>query len=458
MKRIHFIAIGGSAMHNLAIVLKEKGYAVTGSDDEIFEPSRSRLQGHGLLPEQVGWFPQKITNDMDAIVLGMHARADNPELIKAKELGLKIYSYPEYLYEQTKDKIRVVVGGSHGKTTITSMIMHVLKENGKRFDYMVGAQIEGFTNMVSLSDNTDLAIFEGDEYLTSPMDPRPKFHLYKPHIAVVSGIAWDHINVFPTKEFYAKQFQLFMETIEPDGYLVFCQNDEQVKLLASRARPNIRAIGYKEHPYETNKKGTFLLTPTHLVETKVFGQHNMENISAAKNVCNLLGIADPQFYKAISTFTGAAKRMQPLNHNDTVDVFLDFAHAPSKVKATVKALKSAYPDRTLMTCLELHTYSSLNKAFLEEYRGTLNDADYPIVFYNPKAIELKKLQPLAPDFVKQQFGGTTLLVFDNPQELQQHILTHHWHNTNLLFMSSGNFGGLDLLSLAKAVVTDDITQ
>lgn len=451
MKRIHFIAIGGSAMHNLAIVLKEKGYTVSGSDDEIFEPSRSRLQSHGLLPEQVGWFPQRITHDMDAIVLGMHARADNPELIKAKELGLKIYSYPEYLYEQTKNKTRVVVGGSHGKTTITSMIMHVLKESGKRFDYMVGAQIEGFTNMVNLNDNTELAIFEGDEYLTSPMDPRPKFHLYKPHIAVISGIAWDHINVFPTQEIYAEQFEIFTNTIESNGNLIFYQNDKTLAHIAENTRPDIKLTPYVAHPFVTKDNTLFLQTPSKPVEIAVFGNHNMENIMAAKEVCTLLGITDEQFYQSISTFTGASKRMQLLAKSKTSAVYLDFAHAPSKVKATVKALQEAYPQRKLVACLELHTYSSLNKDFLKEYRDSLNPADDPIVFYSPRAIELKKLAPLAPEFVKEQFGNEQVLVFNDSSQLKAYLEEHSWQNTNLLLMSSGNFGGINLPEIAKMI-------
>lgn len=453
--RIHFIAIGGSAMHNLAIALKQKGYAISGSDDKIFEPSYSRLKSNGILPSEIGWFPDRITTGLDAIVLGMHARADNPELIKAKELGLKIFSYPEYLYEQTKDKTRVVIGGSHGKTTITSMIMHVLRESGFKFDYMVGAQIDGFTNMVGLSDDTNIAVFEGDEYLTSPIDARPKFHLYKPHIAVISGIAWDHINVFPTKEFYAKQFELFVKTIQPNGNLVFYKNDNQVLQLTKFANKDITLTPYTEHPFSVNEDKTYLKTEGEQIEIKVFGKHNMENIAAAKSVCSFLGVTNTQFYKAITTFSGAAKRMQRLSSNDTVDVFVDFAHAPSKVKATVKALKEAYPDRKLMACLELHTFSSLSKAFLDEYNGALNDSDFPVIFYAPHTIELKKLPPLDSNFVKQKFGNTNIKVFNNPKDLHQYILKHPWYSSNLLFMSSGNFAGLDLGEIANVIVEDD---
>lgn len=451
MKRVHFIAIGGSAMHNLAIVLKEKGYAVSGSDDEIFEPSRSRLDKHGILPPQTGWFPNKITSELDAIILGMHARADNLELIRAKELGIKIYSYPEYLYEQTKNKTRVVIGGSHGKTTITSMIMHVLKQQGFKFDYMVGAQIDGFDNMVNLSDDTNLAIFEGDEYLTSPLDPRPKFHLYKPHIAVISGIAWDHINVFPTQEIYAEQFEIFTNTIEPNGNLIFYRNDQTLAQIAQNSRPDVKVTPYVAHPFQIKGNTLYLQTPSQPVEVGLFGNHNMENIMAAKEVCALLNINDEQFYQSISSFTGAAKRMQLLAKSQTTDVYLDFAHAPSKVTATVKALQEAYPQRRLMACLELHTYSSLNKDFLQEYRNSLNPADTPIVFYSPKAIELKKLAPLAPEFVKEQFGNEQVQVFNDSSQLKAYLEELDWKNTNLLLMSSGNFGGINLHEMAKKI-------
>ena len=442
-------------MHNLAIALKQKGYVISGSDDEIFEPSRSRLAQNELLPQKIGWFPDMITSELDAIVLGMHARNDNPELIKAKELGLKIFSYPEYLYEQTKNKMRIVVGGSHGKTTITAMIMHVLKASGIAFDYMVGAQIAGFENMVGLSNNTKIAVFEGDEYLTSPIDPRPKFHLYKPHVAVISGIAWDHINVFPTKEFYEKQFELFVKTIQPKGHLVFAQNDKSALKVSKKAGTDITLLPYTEHPFEAKNDATYLKNGYELVKIKVFGKHNLENIAAALNVCKILGITETKFYNSIASFSGAARRMQKLASNETVDVFSDFAHAPSKVRATVKALKEAYPNRKLVACLELHTFSSLNKNFLDEYSGTLNEADFPLVFYTPSTIEHKKLPPLDPKFVKQKFGNTSVKVFINSKELYQHILKHPWYNTNLLFMSSGNFGGLDLNRVANFIIEDD---
>ncbi len=442
-------------MHNLAIALKLKGYAITGSDDEIFEPSRGRLEKHGLLPNEIGWYPEKITKSLNAIVLGMHARANNPELLKAKELGLKIYSYPEYLYEQTRNKTRVVIGGSHGKTTITSMVMHVLKKSGIEFDYMVGAQIEGFENMVSLSAHTKIAVFEGDEYLTSPIDPRPKFHLYKPHIAVISGIAWDHINVFPTFEIYRKQFELFASTIEKNGHLVYCTTDPEACSIAKEIRTDIKPHPYSSHPSEVDIERAYLATKNGKVKLKVFGTHNMENISAAKEICNILGVSDNAFYKAISTFKGAAKRLQHIQSSSTTSVFLDFAHAPSKVKATVAALKETYPFRRLVACLELHTFSSLNPSFLGEYNNVLNKADYPIVYYNPKTLEHKKLPPIDPGYVKQRFGNPNMLVFTNSDELYNHLKNHFWDNTNLLLMSSGNFAGLEVKQLANSITDDD---
>jgi UDP-N-acetylmuramate: L-alanyl-gamma-D-glutamyl-meso-diaminopimelate ligase len=452
---IHFIAIGGSAMHNLAIALKQKGYAITSSDDEIFEPSRSRLANNSLLPNEIGWFPNKISPNLDAVVLGMHARNDNPELLRAKELGLKIYSYPEYLYEQTKNKTRVVIGGSHGKTTITSMIMHVLKDSNIEFDYMVGAQIEGFDNMVGLSEHTKIAIFEGDEYLTSPIDPRPKFHLYKPHIAVISGIAWDHINVFPTFELYRKQFEIFVDTIEPNGHLVYFANDIEIESIVKETSKNISTIPYIEHPFELEPDKTYLKVSETKIPLNVFGHHNMENISAAKQVCNLLNIEENEFYKSISSFKGAAKRLQKISSGHTSDVMLDFAHAPSKVLATVKAMKDSFPFRKLVACLELHTFSSLNPKFLIEYKGTLNHADFPIVFFNPKTLEHKKLPPIDPDFIKESFGNPNLIVFTDPDKLSDFLLKHFWDNTNLLLMSSGNFSGLEISELASAITEDD---
>jgi len=450
--RIHFIAIGGSAMHNLAIALKEKGYDISGSDDEIFEPSLSRLKNHGILPPTIGWDISRINNEIDSIVLGMHARADNPELLKAKELGLKIYSYPEYLYEQTKDKTRIVIGGSHGKTTITSMVMHVLKFAGIEFDYMVGAQLEGFENMVGLKQNTRIAVFEGDEYLTSPIDLRPKFHLYQPTIGLISGIAWDHINAFPTYEGYKDQFAIFIDKIIDHGTLVYCAEDAEVKALAFKAKKGLKTIPYSTHPFESADGRATLLINNAKIPLAVFGKHNMQNISGAKAVCNQVGVSDEEFYKAISTFKGASKRLQRLAENEHTKVFLDFAHSPSKVAATVGAVSEAYQDRQLVACLELHTFSSLNAEFLSQYKGTMDKSDISLVYFNRETIAHKKLSPIEPDDVKNSFLPSNVEVFTDSQVLINKLKAIDWKNKNLLIMTSGNFSGVNLQDLAKDIV------
>ena len=451
--RVHFIAIGGSAMHNLAIAMKLKGYQVTGSDDEIFEPSFSRLKHHDLLPSYQGWNPSIITPEIDAIVLGMHARADNPELLRAKELGIKIYSYPEYLYEQSRQKTRIVVGGSHGKTTITSMIMHVLKHLNFDFDYMVGAQLSGFENMVSFSDEAPYAVFEGDEYLTSPIDPRPKFHIYRPNIAIISGISWDHINVFPTFEFYRQQFARFIDCIEPNGTIIYCADDQEVcNVVSASTRNDIKKIPYHSHPHDISNGQFRLIDNGNLIDIKVFGRHNMQNISAAKAACNAIGITNSQFLSAISSFEGAAKRLQRLAHNSITEVYLDFAHSPSKVKATIEAMKEQYPNRDLTVCFELHTFSSLTKDFLNQYYGAFNGADKVFVFYNPHTVQIKKLSPIEPNDIIQAFGNPSPKVFTDTAELINTLLTLNWSNRNLLIMTSGSFAGIDLQHLANRIV------
>lgn len=445
---VHFIAIGGSAMHNLAISLCKKGYQVTGSDDEIFEPSRSRLEKYNILPKEIGWNADNISKKLDAIIVGMHARNDNPELKKARELNLKIYSYPEYLYEQTKDKIRVVIGGSHGKTTITSMIMHVLKYHQKKFDYMVGAQIEGFDNMVSLSEDAPIAVFEGDEYLSSPIDPRPKFHLYKPNIAVISGIAWDHINVFPTFENYIKQFEKFIEIIKTNGNLFYYQNDPVLKDLVINSKNNINKSAYSTHPYTIKNDQTSLLTGNTEIPLQIFGEHNLQNISVAKLVCNELNISDKDFYSAISQFKGASKRLEIIAKNKSSIVFKDFAHSPSKLKATVDAVKKQYPGKKLIALMELHTFSSLNLNFLSEYKGSMNNADIPIIYFNPEVIKHKKLKPITKKQVKISFENNNLKIFTEKNELIHFLENSDLSDSCLLFMSSGNFSGLDLNKLS----------
>lgn len=445
--RIHFIAIGGSAMHNLAIALHKKGFIVTGSDDVIFEPSKTRLESYGLLPKQYGWFEENITQDIDVVILGMHARLDNPELLKAQEMGLKIYSYPAYIYEQSKDKLRVVIGGSHGKTTITSMILHVLNFYKHDFDYLVGAQLDGFETMVKLTDSAPVIIIEGDEYLASPIDRRPKFHLYKANIAVISGIAWDHINVFPTFGDYISQFKKFIDTILPDGKLIYCENDVELRKIVANSEAKIAHIPYAVPAYEIIDGVTYLMPEK--VPLKVFGLHNLMNLNAAQLVCKSLGISRADFQTAIATFTGAAKRLELLNSLQNTNVYKDFAHSPSKLKATIDAVKTQFSQRKLVACMELHTFSSLNKEFLKEYANTMNDADLAIVFIDEKTFQQKQMQPLNEKDVKTSFNNQNVLFFKDPNTLESHLKSLNFKDTNLLLMSSGNFGGINLISLAS---------
>jgi UDP-N-acetylmuramate: L-alanyl-gamma-D-glutamyl-meso-diaminopimelate ligase len=453
--KVHFIAIGGAVMHNLAIALHKKGYQVTGSDDEIFEPSKGRLEKHGLLPDKMGWDAGRIKPGLDTVILGMHAREGNPELDRAITLGIPVRSFPEYLFEQTENKKRVVIGGSHGKTTITSMIMHVLKLNNINFDYMVGSQIEGFETMVGLSDKSEIAVFEGDEYLSSALDKRPKFHLYKPHIALLSGIAWDHMNVFPSYENYLDQFELFIEQIEHNGTLVYFGEDPDLQKLVRYSKNQPDFVPYSVHPNSIRTGKTYLETSEGEIEVPIIGRHNMQNINGAKNVCNILGIPDDKFYKAISSFPGAKKRLQLLSQNENTSVYLDFAHAPSKVKATSSALKEQFPDHNQVAVLELHTYSSLNAEFLPQYRHTLNAADVGMVYFNPKTIEHKKLPALSLNQVKEAFGRSDLEVHNSADSLMEKLHKMDWTKRNLLIMTSGNFDGYDLEALARRIILKD---
>ena len=450
--RVHFIAIGGAAMHNLALALHKKGFQISGSDDEIFEPSKSRLEQFGLLPEKWGWFPDKINADIDAVILGMHAHIDNPELLKAKELGLKIYSYPEYIYEQTKDKIRVVIGGSHGKTTTTSMIMHVLKCNNIDFDYMVGAQIEGFDTMVKLSENAKIAVFEGDEYLASPIDPRPKFHLYHPHIALLTGIAWDHINVFPTFENYLSQFEKFIAYIKPEGSLIYFENDKHIRKMVDSKRNDISYLPYNSHPHKVKNGLSSLITEEGDLELSIFGEHNLQNLKGAHLICKELGLSDEQFYSSIRSFGGASKRLQSLAKNEQTIVYLDFAHSPSKLEATTKAVKNQFTDRKLVACMELHTFSSLKEEFLPEYNNSMALADIAMVYFNPKTVEHKKLKAITANQVQKAFGGNNLTVYTDSTILINDLLELNFAKTNLLLMSSGNFSGVNLKELADKII------
>ncbi|TGD57070.1 UDP-N-acetylmuramate--L-alanine ligase [Flavobacterium humi] len=441
--RTHFIAIGGAAMHNLALALHGKGYKVTGSDDAIFEPSKSRLEKKGLLPNEFGWFPEKITSDIEAIILGMHAKADNPELLKAQELGLKIYSYPEFLYEQSKNKTRVVIGGSHGKTTITSMILHVMHYHNIEVDYMVGAQLEGFDTMVHLTEKNDFIVLEGDEYLSSPMDRRPKFHLYQPNIALISGIAWDHINVFPTYENYVEQFEVFIQKITNGGILVYNEDDPEVKRVAEAAANPIRKIPYHTPEYTVEKGVTLLATPEGPMPIEVFGAHNLNNLAGAKWICQNMGVDEADFYEAIASFKGASKRLEKIAEGKTKVAYKDFAHSPSKVSATTKAVKEQYPERKVVACLELHTYSSLNAAFLKEYEGALQYADVAVVFYSPDAVKIKQLEEVTYEQIAKAFNREDLIIYTNPADFKEYLFNLNLENTALLLMSSGNYGGLN---------------
>ncbi|MDB4404875.1 Mur ligase family protein, partial [bacterium] len=400
---VHFIAIGGAAMHNLAIALHNKGYQITGSDDTIFDPSKSRLQAKGLLPSSFGWYPEKITSNLNAIVLGMHAKSDNPELLKAQSLGLKIYSYPEFLFEQSKNKTRVVIGGSHGKTTITSMILHVMHYHGQDVDYMVGAQLKGFDVMVKLTDDNDFIVLEGDEYLSSPIDRRPKFHLYKPNIALLSGIAWDHINVFPTYDNYVEQFKIFVDSIVEGGSINYNEEDAEVNQVVEASTNTIRKIAYKTPEYTVSNGNTLLETSEGLLPVEIFGKHNLNNLAGAKWICQHMGIDEDDFYEAIATFAGASKRLEKIAESDACIIFKDFAHSPSKVEATTNAVKEQYQERLLVACLELHTYSSLNAEFLQQYKGTLDAADIAVVFYSPNAVAIKKLKEVSHEQIKNAF-------------------------------------------------------
>ena len=454
MQRVHFIAIGGAAMHNLAIALSKKNdYEITGSDDEIFEPSYSRLKNNGLLPKEIGWFPERIHSNLNAVILGMHARADNPELLRAKELGISIFSFPEYLYQQTRSKTRIVVGGSHGKTTTTAMILYVMNKLKFQVDYMVGAQIEGFENMVKLSYESRVAVFEGDEYLTSPIDPRPKFHLYKPHIAILTGIAWDHINVFPTFENYVEQFRLFVESMEHEGRLIYYENDENLRNIVKNCRRDIITFPYSTPAHEIRDGITYVKTRQGEISLKIFGEHNLQNMEAARLACKQVGITDEKFYNAISDFTGASNRLQKIAEQADRVAFKDFAHSPSKLKATVSAVRKQYPERKLIACMELHTFSSLTAEFLPQYADCMKEADIAYVYYNPEVIEHKQLKQIEPQQVKNAFGGDNVTVFTDTHLLQQSLKSLNYNNSVLLMMSSGNFSGIHLEEFANELLT-----
>lgn len=449
---VHFIAIGGSAMHNLAIALSRKGIHVTGSDDEIFEPSKTRLKRQGILPDTIGWNPLLIHEGLDAVILGMHAREDNPELLKAKELNIPIFSYPEYLYEQSKNKTRVVIGGSHGKTTITSMILHVVNELKLNVDYMVGAQLEGYDCMVKLTDDAPIMLLEGDEYLSSPIDRRPKFHLYKPNIAILSGIAWDHINVFPTFENYVEQFDIFCQKIEKGGTLIYNTEDEEVKKLGENYSNSVQTIAYSTPEYEVTATGTRLHFEGKSYDLQIFGGHNLQNLMGAMRVGHAMGIDPHVFFSAITTFTGAGKRLQKVVESATFTMFKDFAHSPSKLKATTKAVKEQFSDRKVIACMELHTFSSLKKEFLPHYSGAMDKADEAIVYFNHEVVHHKKLEPITKEMVQSAFGGNVKVMTETADVLA-YIHNQNWDNAVLLMMSSGTFDGINYEALGEEIVS-----
>ncbi len=452
---LHFIAIGGSAMHNLAIAMHKKGYNVTGSDDQIFEPSKSRLAFYNLLPKQLGWDDKRIHLDVGAVILGMHAKADNPELLKAKELGLKIYSYPEFLYEQSKGKTRIVVGGSHGKTTITAMILHVLNYHGINTDYMVGAQLDGFDVMVKITDDAPFIVLEGDEYLSSPIDKRPKFHLYKPHIAIISGIAWDHINVFPTFENYVEQFRMFLDIMEDNGKLIYCSADKELASLCSEPlRPDLCRYPYDLPEYRIENGRTIILHKKNEYPLLIFGRHNLLNLSGAMNLCRHLCISDKMFLEAIRSFKGASNRLQMLAESKDIVVFKDFAHAPSKLMATTLAVREQYPNRKLVAIMELHTYSSLSRDFLIQYNQSMANAENALIFYNPEAIKLKRLPEISVSDIKSAFGSQNIEVYSETNLLQKRIRELKTRDAAFLFMSSANFDNLDLNAMANFLVSE----
>ena len=449
-RRVHFIAIGGAVMHDLAIHLAKKGIEVTGSDDEVYDPARSALVAQGLLPEQEGWFPKKITSELDAVILGMHARADNPELRQAQKLGLTIYSYPDFIFENSRHKQRIVIAGSHGKTTITSMVLHVLSHLNREFDYVIGAQIDALDGRVRLSD-APVIVIEGDEYLSSPIDRTPKILKYHHHIGLISGIAWDHYNVFPTMENYVHQFELFADATPKGGTLIYCEEDDLADMIGRKGRPDVNSIEYRAHPYSVRDGVTYLRTDQGEREIQLFGQHNMQNLSGAMQICQRLGVTDAQFYAAIPSFRGASRRLELVAKNGTTVVYKDFAHAPSKLQATTQAVKDQFPDRQLVACVELHTYSSLNREFINQYQDALQAADMGVVYHSPNVSRHKKLEPLTDGLIKEAFNRNDLRVFTDHQALEAFLQDISWHQKSLLMMSSGTFGGINLQALGETV-------
>ena len=447
MKRVHFISIGGSVMHSLAIELKRIGFTVTGSDDVIYEPSKSSLINNDLYPEKLGWYESKITDDLDFVILGMHAKSDNSELKLAKHKKIKIYSFPEFIFEYSKNKTRVVIAGSHGKTTISSMILHVLKDNSKRADYVLGAKIEGLSNSVSLSKKNEFIVIEGDEYLSSTINNVPKFHVYQPNIALISGISWDHINVFPTFNIYKNQFKIFIDKIVNGGVLIYNNKDLEILSLLDGNQNYIRKIPYTEHNFLIRDGRFFIETDEGLLPLKIFGKHNMENLSAAKQVCNLIGLTDDQFYNSITSFKGASNRLEIVETNSIRTVIKDFAHSPSKLKASIDAVKSNFKV-DLLAIYELHTFSSFDEKFLNEYEGGFNSCDYPVIFIDKLNPKLKNRR-FDEESLKKSFKNDRIVFKYDKDELNDYLLSFKEQKICLLLMSSGKFGGLDIGLMGK---------
>jgi len=449
--KIHFIAIGGSLMHSLAIALKAGGHEISGSDDEIYDPSRSNLEKQGLLPPSDGWDPKRITKELDAVILGMHAREDNPELKQAKTIGIKIYSAPEFIYLQSEHKQRIVVGGSHGKSTIVSIIIHVLNYLGREFDFALGAHVPGFDNMVQLTD-APVIVIEGDEYFSSPIDPTPKFLNYHHHIGLLSGISWDHINVFPSENEYVRQFDVFSDATPKGGSLIYCEEDGLASMIGSKERLDVHTLSYKTHPFTIEDGKSYLINGDEHVPIKIFGRHNLQNISGAMTLLQRLSVTKDDFYQAIQSFKGTDTRLDLIGNSENTSVFMDFAHAPSKVLASTLAVKEQFPDRELVACLELHTFSSLNKSFLPNYKDGLRFANFPVVYFNPKTIEHKQLDPITEDDVKKGFGSDNMMVFTDAVKLKNWLYEQKWKYKNLLLMSSGTFDNLDINALANHIL------
>lgn len=450
--KIHFIAIGGAVMHNLAIALKRKGHQVTGSDDKIVDPAKTNLSNEGIMPATIGFDANNITEDLDAVILGMHARENNPELLKAQELGIKIYSFPEYIYEVSKNKQRVVIAGSHGKTTITSMVMHVLKGTGYDFDYLVGAKVKGFDTSVKITENAPIIILEGDEYLASPINRESKFLFYKPDAALISGIAWDHINVFPEYEGYVEQFRKFAYSVEEWGFLTWYKEDEELKRIFNAFDAKVRTRPYDTHPHVVKNNKTYLMTDYGEIGILVFGQHNLQNISGAKYICNEIGVFDEDFYRAIATFEGAANRLQLQGKNEQTTIYKDFAHSPSKLAATTKAMKQQFAQQHLIAVMELHTFSSLNKEFLNQYAGSMNQADTPVVFLDKETFAHKNMDLFDETLVREAFDNDKLKVITDREVLKSFLINQSWSGKNLLLMTSGNFSGLNLDELTTQIL------